>query len=121
MEFPRKTIPDLLDNKKELIFQITDWYIPESDKSRPKKHYDEEQDLYTILLYGNTENSETVSVNIIDYKPSFYVKAPIEWDELSDNEYIKRLCKLNTISQNEKYEAEWQGKKYQKKLSLNNT
>jgi len=66
MEFPRKTIPDLSDNSTELVFQITDWYIPESDKSRPKKSYDEEQNLYTILLYGNTQKCETVSVNIVD-------------------------------------------------------
>ena len=116
MEFPRKTIPDLSDNSNQLVFQITDWYIPESDKSRPKKNYDEEQDLYTILLYGNTENCETVSVNIVDYKPYSYVKPPSDWEDISDKEFTKRLAKLNTILQNEKYDAEWQGKKYQRKI-----
>ena len=38
MEFPRKDIDELENNEKTLKLQITDWYIPESDKSRPKKN-----------------------------------------------------------------------------------
>jgi len=116
MEFPRKAVPELLDNTIPIKFQITDWYIPESDRTRPKNRYDEEQDLYTMLIYGTTENSETVSVNIVDYEPYFYVKAPIEWDNLSDIQYQKRIDRLNIQLMNEKYEAKWKDKTYTQKI-----
>jgi DNA polymerase delta subunit 1 len=116
MEFPRKGVPELLDNSEPLIFQITDWYIPENDRSRQKNKYDEEQDLYTMLIYGTTDNGETVSVNIVDYEPYFYVKAPIEWDDLSYSQYKKRVDKLNIELKNEKYEAKFKDKTYTQKI-----
>jgi hypothetical protein len=79
MEFPRKDIDELENNEKTLKLQITDWYIPENDKSRPKKNYDEEQDLYTMLIYGTDENNITYSINVIEYEPYFYVKGPESW------------------------------------------
>ena len=116
MEFPRIAVPELLDNNEPIIFQITDWYIPESDRSRPKNKYDEEQDLYTILMYGVTEKGETVSVNIVDYEPYFYVKAPIEWDDLSYSQYKKRVDILNLQLKNEKYEVKFKDNTYSQKI-----
>jgi hypothetical protein len=116
MEFPRKSVPELLDNNKPLVFQITDWYIPENDRSRPKNRYDEEQDLYTILIYGVTEKGETISVNIIDYEPYFYVKAPIEWDDLSYSQYKKRVDILNLELKKEKYEVKFKDSTYMQKI-----
>lgn len=52
MSFPRKDVKELENTDIKLEFQITDWYIPENDKTRPKKQYDEEQDLYSIIIYG---------------------------------------------------------------------
>ena len=112
MEFPRKGIPELLDNTNPLKFQITDWYIPENDRNRPKNRYDEEQDLYTMLIYGTMDNGDTISVNIVDYEPYFYVKGPIEWDDISYSEYKKRVKKLNFQLLNEKYEAKYGKQKY---------
>lgn len=116
MEFPRKDICELENNESIIKLQITDWYIPENDKTLPKKSYDEEQDLYTMLIYGTDENNITYSVNIIDYEPYFYIKAPEHWDEYSDNKYQNAVNKLNYTLLNEKYETQWNGKKYSKNI-----
>ena len=97
MEFPRKDIDELENNEKILKLQITDWYIPESDKSRPKKNYDEEQDLYTMLIYGTDENNITYSINVIEYEPYFYVKGPEYWDDYSDKKYQEKVNELNLL------------------------
>ena len=119
MEFPRKDIDELENNEKTLKLQITDWYIPENDKSRPKKNYDEEQDLYTMLIYGTDENNITYSINIIEYEPYFYVKGPESWDDYSDIKYQEKVNQLNFTLLNEKYESQWNGKKYKKNIISN--
>lgn len=115
MDFPRKEVPEL-DPKLPIRFQITDIYVPESDKNRTKKLYDEEQDVYTMLIYGSTLNGETVSVNVENYNPYFFVKGPAEWDDLSEKEYDNKVEKLQTTLLYEKYDAVWNGKKYSKKI-----
>tara|TARA_B110000259_G_scaffold180229_2_gene220713 strand:- start:812 stop:4738 length:3927 start_codon:yes stop_codon:yes gene_type:complete len=119
MEFPRKDIDELENNEKTIKLQITDWYIPENDKSRPRKNYDEEQDLYTMLIYGTDEDNITYSINIIEYEPYFFVKAPEHWDDYSDKKYQNKVNELNFTILNEKYESQWNGKKYQKKIISN--
>ena len=119
MEFPRKDIDELENNEKTIKLQITDWYIPENDKSRPRKNYDEEQDLYTMLIYGTDEDNITYSINIIEYEPYFFVKAPEHWDDYSDKKYQDKVNELNFTILNEKYESQWNGKKYQKKIISN--
>ena len=116
MDFPRKNVPEFSDTNIEVKFQITDWYIPENDKSKMKKSYDEEQDLYSILIYGIDENGSTISVNITDYEPYFYVKGPAEWDDLSYNNYKKKIDDLNITMINDKYTAVWKDKQYQKNI-----
>ena len=119
MDFPRKDIDELENNDKTIKLQITDWYISESDKTKPKKNYDEEQDLYTILIYGTDEDNITYSVNIIEYEPYFYVKAPESWDILSNSKYAQKVNELNNTLLNEKYESQWNGKKYKKNIIPN--
>jgi hypothetical protein len=45
--FPRNEIDDLTDNKTEVIYQITDWFIPENDKNKSDFEND---DNYTIFM-----------------------------------------------------------------------
>ena len=119
MEFPRKDIDELENNENTIKLQITDWYIPENDKSRPRKNYDEEQDLYTMLIYGTDENNITYSINVIEYEPYFFVKAPEHWDDYSDKKYQDKVNELNFTLLNEKYESQWNGKKYKKNIISN--
>ena len=116
MSFPRKDVNELENSNIKLEFQITDWYIPENDKMKIKKSYDEEQDLYSIMIYGCTEKGETISVNIKDYEPYFYVKAPEDWDNLTKKEYKNKVNKLNIKILNEKYEAKYGNKTYTTKI-----
>ena len=113
MEFPRK---EAIQLEGPLKFQITDWYIPEADKSR-EKNFDEEIETYSILVYGICENGANVSVKITDYEPYFYVKAPDSWDDISYNEYCKRVDNLNIILLENKYQCiSKAGNKYYRKI-----
>ena len=116
MEFPRKEIDDLIDNSEEIQLQITDWYIPENDKMREKKSYTEEQDKYTMLIYGTTSSGITVSVNVTDYEPYFYVKGPDSWDNLSKKQYENKVNELNIKLLEDKYKCIWNKKEYYKKI-----
>jgi DNA polymerase delta subunit 1 len=116
MEFPRKEI-GIIEYGKELKFQITDWYIPESDRTRDKP---ETPDIYSILIYGVTNNGESVSVNVKGYEPYFYVKPPDEWELYSDKRFNTEVGNLELKLRNDKYECIFKKNgnesKYKKKI-----
>ena len=95
--FPRKEIDELKDNRKSLKFQITDFFIPESDRNR--KDFDD-YEFYSIYIYGTDDENITYCLKVINYKPFFYVKAPDSWNGLSDKDM---LTKIKTKLSNEKY------------------
>ena len=66
--FPRTDINELTDNETPIIYQITDWFIPETDKN--KDDY-ESDDNYTIYIYGTTDNNITVCTKVLNFKPFF--------------------------------------------------
>ena len=84
--YPRPDNIRLNDNNKALRFQIVDFYVPESDKSRrelnknPEKRkeidYNEEPPEYTVSLFGSTIEGHSITVEITGYKPYFYIKIP---------------------------------------------
>jgi len=95
--FPRKEIDELKDNRKTLKFQITDFFIPESDKNI--KDFDD-YEFYSIYIYGTDDENITYCLKVINYKPYFYVKAPDSWNELNDKDMLTKI--KNKLS-NEKY------------------
>ena len=95
--FPRKEIDELKDNRKTLKFQITDFFIPESDKNI--KDFDD-YEFYSIYIYGTDDENITYCLKVINYKPYFYVKAPDNWNELNDKDMLTKI--KNKLS-NEKY------------------
>ena len=95
--FPRKEIDELKDNRKTLKFQITDFFIPESDKNR--KDFDD-YEFYSIYIYGTDDENITYCLKVINYKPFFYVKTPDSWNDLNDKDVI---TKMKTKLANEKY------------------
>jgi len=95
--FPRKEIDELKNNRETLKFQITDFFIPESDKNR--KDFDD-YDLYSIYIYGTDDENITYCLKVINFKPFFYVKPPDSWNDLEDKEII---LKIKTKLTNEKY------------------
>jgi DNA polymerase delta subunit 1 len=70
----------LKDNSKNLIFQITDFFVPEADKSKKKlRHeidYSVEPDEFTVVLYGSTATGHSVCVDVSGYRPYFYLSVP---------------------------------------------
>lgn len=101
-KLPRDELHELLDNSKPIEFQITDWFIPETDKNKEKLEIPDE---YVIKMYGTNEDNITICVNVIDYKPYFYIKPPIEWEALNDTDFRKKVIELNNIILEDKYEC----------------
>jgi DNA polymerase elongation subunit (family B) len=101
MEFPRKEAPVL--NSDEIIFQITDWFIPEADKSRGKPDYDEDAEMYNMIIFGTTDIGSTVSVRIEGYEPYFYLRPPVEWEGYSDVCFAAQVASLKVSMMEDSY------------------
>ena len=116
MEIPRKEAP-ALNPDDELQFQIVDWYIPEADRQREKS---EEPDLYTMMIYGATQDGHTVCVNITGYEPYFYVKPPETWEQYSDYVFAAKVANMRTEMEEEYYKCTFRKdgreSKYNKKI-----
>jgi DNA polymerase elongation subunit (family B) len=101
--FPRENIDAISNNKKELNFQITDWFIPESDK----QDRNEDPSLYSIMLYGTDDNCNTYCAKIVGYEPYFYIKPNESWEKLSDREFDNRVQELQASMIYDKFECIW--------------
>jgi hypothetical protein len=101
MEFPRKEAPVL--DTDEIIFQITDWFIPEADKSRGKPDYEEEAEMYNMIVFGTTDIGSTVSVRIEGYEPYFYLRPPVEWEGYSDVYFAAQVSSLKVSMMDDSY------------------
>lgn len=126
MEFPRKEAAQL--ETEEIKFQIVDWYIPEADKSFKRyvhvfKQADDEDDdvpkdeagednededtngpdKFNMIVYGTTEEGNTVSLRIRGYQPYFYIKPPESWDNYSNKLFAAEMGKLHNTMSEEKY------------------
>lgn len=101
--FPRENIDAISNNKTEINFQITDWFIPESDK----QDRNEEPPLYTIMLYGTDDKSNTYCAKIVGYEPYFYIKPNESWEKLSDNEFDNKVQELQSSLIYDKFECIW--------------
>ena len=92
--FPRNDIDDLTDNSTEIKFQITDWFIPETDKNRSDY---ESSDDYTIYIYGTNSEGVTICTKVINFEPFFYVKPPKEWEELDDKKLSRKRMLIESV------------------------
>jgi len=95
MEFPRQEAPVLYSNKS-IEFQIIDIFIPEAD--RAAQYYDRLNNYpkkegkipeYSIVLYGITEQGYSVACNIVEFRPYFYLKCPLNWSKTNTIETFK--------------------------------
>ena len=101
MEFPRKEAPSL--DCDEIQFQITDWYIPESDKKQRQFEEGQEPDVYQMIVYGVTQDGCTVSLRIEGYEPYFYIKPPEQWEGYSNKLFIMALKRLEATMRDTTY------------------
>jgi len=115
MDFPRKEVAPL-DVNKDIVFQITDWFIPENDKNRKKPESPEEAEFYNMVIYGVTQDGATVSTRITGYEPYFFVKPPPIWETYNKKKFQEEVNKINYEIQNEKYLCKFKDQKYFKKI-----
>lgn len=83
----------------DIIFNIIDILAEDFED-------DDNDKAYLIKLFGRTQNGKTVSVNLLDYTPHFYLKLPFQLDPVKLNafrQYLKTQyrdgftdCKMTT-------------------------
>jgi len=82
-------------NKSDFIFQALEWVS--EDIEEEDEDYDEEDEYkkndgkYTVRVYGMTEQSESVSVKIVNFTPYFYVRVPYEVQEKFTKKHLSHL------------------------------
>lgn len=88
MEFPRADEVPELDG--DLEFQVIDWFVPESDKSKqrrdreagyPRSDIPSLPAFYEIFMFGVTAEGHSVTVKVNDFVPYFFVKIPQTWKQ----------------------------------------
>ena len=78
-------IEELKDNSTEIIYQITDWFIPETDKPIIREDYEKSNE-YSIYIFGTNNENITICTKVINFKPYFYIKPPSSWEDLNDKD-----------------------------------
>ena len=87
---------------KPLIFQAIDWTVNDIDILDDKSDNSETDNSdnsniqktttrYLIKVFGRTEKGNSVSINIIDYTPYFYIKVPEDISVQKHNSLINQL------------------------------
>ena len=114
--FPRNEVDELTDNKTEVIYQITDWFIPESDKNKSDFEND---DNYTIYIYGTNSDAITICTKVINFQPFFYVKPPNSWNSLDLKKFNSKLKEFEIRLREDTYESKFKGGKTFNKRIIN--
>ncbi len=114
--FPRRDdIEELKDNSTEIIYQITDWFIPETDKNN-KKEEEETPEKYSIYIYGTNDKGITICTKVINFKPYFYVKVPKEWEDLNEKAFKNKVADFELKLRNDKYESSYKTNTYNRRI-----
>jgi DNA polymerase elongation subunit (family B) len=113
--FPRPDIDELTESNidKEIIYQITDWFVPETDKN--KDEY-EKLDKYCIYIYGTNSENITICTKVINFQPFFYVKPPPSWEKLDTKQFIGKVRELDNKLREDTYTNKIKGKSYTNKI-----
>jgi hypothetical protein len=64
-----------------ITFQIVDWYIPKYNDQIDLTDSERKPYVYDIHIYGVRSDNKTVFCCIKDFKPFFYVRAPISFNK----------------------------------------
>lgn len=70
-----------LDPQKDVIFQIVSWYANDEEYDDDCEDDRMDNTKYLVKLFGVTEAGLSVSVNLMDYTPFFFVKAPFAFND----------------------------------------
>ena len=122
MDFPRKQHPPLkskITNSNNrsydsdiVEFQITDIFVPENDKYKERDN----DELYTLLIFGTSEDGATFCVNVKNFCPFFYIKPPESWECFSDSSFQAKVDEFKDTLLTQKYTATYKTSQYEKKI-----
>ena len=101
-------IKELTSTDTEIIYQISDWFIPENDKI--PYDMEEEPREYTINIYGKNKDGVSICTKVVGFNPYFYVKPPETWETLSDKEFKLKVQNLQTKLLEDSYDAKFKTK-----------
>lgn len=110
--FPRKDA-HAISGKKNIEFQIVDWFIPEADKSQqyynklagyPRSKYSIPK--YDIVIYGVTDKGHSITCTVSGYKPYLFVKFPPGYkpDDLYNELINKKVVRKKFNKYSKKFE-----------------
>ena len=86
----------LKNNKLDIKFQVVDWTTSNKDKvildengevDESSKFKDNKE--YIIRAYGVTEKGTSISLNIYNFPPHFYINVPEGWNKQHLNKFVK--------------------------------
>lgn len=74
-----RNIKPSIDPKQDIVLQITSWYSndEEYDDDEEDEHTNMDSSKYLVKVFGVTEQGYSVSVNLTDFPPFFYIKSPV--------------------------------------------
>jgi DNA polymerase delta subunit 1 len=93
-------------------FQITDIFVPENDRYKEKDN----DELYTLLIFGTREDGATFCVNVKNFCPFFYIKPPESWECLNDSSFQAKVDEFKDTLLTQKYTATYKTSQYEKKI-----
>jgi|688.fasta_scaffold58081_2 DNA polymerase elongation subunit (family B) len=110
------TFDELKSTDTEIIYQITDWFIPENDKIQYDFSSSEKAREYTINIYGKNKEGVSICTNVVGFRPFFYLKPPENWEDLSDEAFKLKVQQLQINLLDNYYEYKFKGKATRKKI-----
>lgn len=90
---------DVFFNEDSLNFQSLEWLdFNESIEELEEDTYGPTNDTYIIRCFGSLKDGTSVSVNITDFTPFFYIKVPDAWRKKDINLFLDSLSDTSTLS-----------------------
>ena len=89
---------NLKENNRSIKFQILDWVSvneviedTEEEAQNPNKKKYEDNKKYVIKAFGVTKKGNTVSINIHDFPPHYYINVPETWGLSDIDNFVKAI------------------------------
>jgi DNA polymerase elongation subunit (family B) len=109
-----KQVDELKSTDKPIIYQIYDWFVPETDKI--KYDFSEDAREYTVKIYGKTDDGISVCSTVKGFEPYFYIKPPKEWEDMTNKEFENNVKLLKLKLKTEYYDSKFKGKIQKKRI-----
>lgn len=93
--------------KDSVTFQAVEWYdhddIDETDRDIDENTKPNEYSFYTIKIFGVTEKGESITCNVKNFTPFFYIKVPDDWKKNTVKIFINDLFESLTYKYGRPY------------------